>query len=301
MLEAVSYAIRASAIDCLRLLLPYATRQRPDGSYEYFRGEDFYDQVTFLLLGEAIEKKDDPALFRIVWETIVCHPDAGPSDPYSPSPCADGKPSLTKDEAIHYFLNGTAHHGRVETMRLIHEYYGADVNHISHPHYKTCLGSAVDAVKHDVSLRVAVVEYLLENTNADLTTAQGQFANGATPLFLAVTQQVSEMVVTLLDHGGPVESIDESLYGCIEGMKPGATVKVCVVAHEKRPRLPVEIWALQNYDKTSKSEQVKCLVTEFDEGDELLRFLQGLKIRSSDAKLLRTDPKGRPLATTAQS
>lgn len=67
MLEAVSYAIRASAIDCLRLLLPYATRQRPDGSYEYFRGEDFYDQVTFLLLGEAIEKKDDPALFRIVW------------------------------------------------------------------------------------------------------------------------------------------------------------------------------------------------------------------------------------------
>ena len=118
MLEAVSYAIRASAIDCLRLLLPYATRQRPDGSYEYFRGEDFYDQVTFLLLGEAIEKKDDPELFRIVWETIVCHPDAGPSNPYSPSSLVRlGFPSA-HGEAIHYFLNGTAPHGRVETMRL---------------------------------------------------------------------------------------------------------------------------------------------------------------------------------------
>ena len=42
-------------------------------------------------------------------------------------------------------------------------------------------------------------------------------------------------------------------------------------------------------------------MTEFDEGDELLRFLQGLKITSSDAELLRTDPKGRPLATTADS
>ena len=64
------------------------------------------------------------------------------------------------------------------------------------------------------------MSYLLENTNTDLTIAQGRFANGMTPLFLSVTQRESEMVQLLLDFGGPVESMDESLYRSIEGMEP---------------------------------------------------------------------------------
>jgi hypothetical protein len=37
------------------------------------------------------------------------------------------------------------------------------------------------------------------------------------------------------------------------------------------------------------------------ERDELLRVLDGLQIRSSNEELLRTDPKGRPLAKAARS
>jgi ankyrin repeat protein len=299
-LRTISFAIQAGVIDCLRFLLLYATRQRPDASYEYFQGDAFYDHVNFQLLEEAIPKRDDPETFRIVWETMVCHPDAGPSDPYSPSPMADGTPSLTKDEAIHRLLIMTAHHGRLETLKLIHEYYGADVNYIGHPWSSTCLGRAAGAVEHDLPGRLAVVRYLLENTNADLTIAQGNYANGPTPLFLAVTQLEGEMVQLLLEFGGPVESVDESLYRCIEGMQPGGELKFCVACYESKPRCPVKIWAPQHFEKTSNSKQVKRLYSEW-QGDELLVLLKGLKTRSSDAELLRTDPEGRPLANAARA
>jgi hypothetical protein len=299
MLDAIAAAIRYGAIDCLHLLLSYATRQRPDGSYEYFRGDEFYETLCFNLLEKTMGKSDDPELFRIVWETIVCHPDAGPSDPYTPSLQSDGTPSLTKDEAIHRFLIETAHHGRVETMKLIHEHYGADVNHISHPLSLTCLGRAAGAVKHDVTSRLAVARYLLENTDGDLTIAQGSFANGMTPLFLSVTQRQPEMVKLLLEFGGPVERMDESIYGYTGGHKPGM-VKVCVACHEKQPRCPVEIWTPQGFAKTPNSDRVTHLKMEW-ERDELLRVLDGLQIRSSNEELLRTDPKGRPLAKVTKS
>jgi hypothetical protein len=191
-------------------------------------------------------------------------PDAKPSDSYSSSPYADGTPSLTKHESIHRLLILTAHHGRLETMRLLHEYYGADVNYVSHPFSLTCLGRAAGAVKHDLTSRLAVVSYLLENTNADLTIAQGRFANGMTPLFLSVTQRESEMVQLLLEFAGPVESIDESLYTSIEGMEPGEEIKVSVVCRGKQPRCPVEIWASQNYEKTPTSEQGIRLNSEWE-------------------------------------
>jgi hypothetical protein len=140
-------------------------------------------------------------------------------------------------------------------MRLIHEHYGADVNHISHPFSLTCLGRAAGAVKHDVTSRLAVARYLLENTDADLTIAQGHFANGMTPLFLSVTQRQPEMVVLLLEFGGPVERMDESIYGYTGGHKPGM-VEVCVACHEKQPRCPVEIWTLQGFAKTPNSDRV---------------------------------------------
>jgi hypothetical protein len=66
MLDAIAAAIRYGAIDCLHLLLSYATRQRPDGSYEYFRGDEFYETLCFNLLEKTIEKSDDPEPFRIL-------------------------------------------------------------------------------------------------------------------------------------------------------------------------------------------------------------------------------------------
>jgi hypothetical protein len=299
MLDAIATAISYGAINCLDLLLSYATRQRPDGSYEYFRGDEFYKTLCFNLLEKTIEMSDDPQLFQIVWETIICHPDAGPSDPFSPSLQSDGTPCPTKDEAIHRFLIDTAHHGRVETMKLIHEHYGADVNHISHPFSLTCLGRSAGAVKHDMTSRLAVVRYLLENTNPDLTIAQGHFANGMTPLFLTVTQRQPELVKLLLEFGGPVERVEGSIYTYVESIESGM-VKVCVACHEKQPRCPVEIWTPQGFAKTPNSDQVTHLDMEW-ERDELLRVLDGLQSRRSNEELLRTDPKGRPLAKAARS
>ena len=299
-LVSMSRAINASATDCLRLLLQFATRQRPDGSYEYFRGDDFFEHGIFNDSEDAIEKRDDPELFRIVWETIICRPDAGPSDPCSLSLQSDGRPSLTKDEAIHRRLISAAHNGRVETVKLIHEHYGADVNHVSHKYSSTCLGRAACAGLHDLSGRLAVVRYLLKHTNADLSLANGEFANGETPLALSLTQREPEMVKLLLEFGGPVESIDEGLYKRVEAKKAGATVRVSVALYSEQPRRPVKIWTRKNFKKSPDMNQAICMELEW-ERDELLRILEGLKIRSSDEELLRTDPEGRPVATGAES
>ena len=299
-LDAIARAISASATACVRLLLPYATHLRPDGSYEYFRGYDFYEHGIFNLTEDAIEKKDDPELFQIVWETIVCHPDAGPSDPFSPSPQEDGRPCMAKDEAIHRRLISAAHNGRVETLKLIHEHYGADVNHISHKYSTTCLTRAAAAGRHEFPGRLAVARYLLENTDADLTVADGKFANGETPLFLSLTQREPEMVKLLLEFGGPAESVDEALYRSIEGVRPGTKPMVCVALYGKQPRRPIKIWTPENFEPTTKSGRVRHMKLEW-ERDELLRILKNLKIRSSDEELLRTDPKGRPIATAAES
>jgi hypothetical protein len=299
MLGTISQAIWSSSIDCLRVLLPYVTCQRPDGSYEYFRGDDFYEHAMFNHLEDAIEKRDDPELFRIVWESIICHPDAGWTDPCSPSPQADGRPSLTKDEAIHRRLISAAHNGRVETVKLIHEHYGADVNHNSHKYSSTCLGRAAGAGLHDLEGRLAVGRYLLEHTDADLTIANGEFANGETPLALSLTQRQPEMVKLLLEFGGPVESIDEHLLRRVEGKKSGAMVSVRVALYSEQPRRPVKIWTRKGFNKTPDVDQATCMKLEW-ERDELLRLLKRLKIRSSDAELLRTDP-GRPLANAARA
>ena len=255
--------------------------------------------MIFNVTEDAIEKADDPELFRIVWESIVCQPDAGPSDFYSPLPQADGTPCLTKDEAIHRRLISAAHNGRVETVKLIHEHYGADVNHISHKYSSTCLGRAAGAGLHDLEGRLAVVRYLLEHTDADLTIANGEFANGETPLALSLTQRQPEMVKLLLEFGGPVESIDEHLLRSVEGKKSGAMVRVRVALYSEQPRRPVKIWTRKGFKKTPDVDRATCMKLEW-ERDELLRLLKRLKIRSSDAELLRTDPKGRPLATAEE-
>ena len=119
-------------------------------------------------------------------------------------------------------------------------------------------------------------------------------------MFLSVTQREPEMAKLLLAFGGPVESVDESLPRYIEGIEPGIQVKVYVACHEKQPRCPVEIWTPQGFEKTPNSDRVTHLELEW-ERDELLRVLAGLKIRSSNKELLRTDPKGRPLAKAAKA
>lgn len=258
-LDSIVRAITSSATTCVQLLLPHATRQRPDGSYEYFRGDNSFAHVIYNVIKDAIERRDDPELFRIVWETIICQPDAGPSDPYSPSPQADGKPCLTKDEAIHRRLISAAHNGRLETMKLIHEHYGADVDHISHKFPSTCLGRAAGAGLHESSGRLAVVKYLLENTDVDLTIAQGEFANAETPLALSLTHREPEKVKLLLKFGGPVESIDEALFELVEGEKTGANVKVCAAFYKDRPQRPVKILTLETFEKTPNVDRVAYL------------------------------------------
>lgn len=97
-----------------------------------------------------------------------------------------------------------------------------------------------------------------------------------------------------------MESIGEDLFRRVEDKKAGAKVKVCVAIYNEQPRRPVKIWTRKGLNKTPDMDRAFCMKLEW-ERDQLLGILKRLKIRSSDEELLRKDPKGRPVATAAES
>lgn len=293
---ALTQATAKSALTCLHPLLSYVTHRRSDGSYEYFEGPEHFEISFFNATDDATEVADNPELFRLAWDTVLRRPNAGPDDIMARTPCdAGGKPNLTLHEALHRQLIAAASYGRVETVKLIHEHYGADVNFVSHKFSSTCLSRASGQGLRDLQNRLSVGRYLLESTNADLSIAHGDFANGTTPLACAMQEGQPEMIRLLLEFGGPVESIDEKVYSRVKSCESGEQVKICVAYFRSRPRHDVRVMRKKACEKAAEEESVSHVMLEW-ERDELLSILARLKMRVSDDELQKADPKGRPLA-----
>lgn len=206
-----------------------------------------------------------------------------------------GKPNITNHEALHRHLIAAAGHGRLETVKLICEHYGADVNHVSHKISSTPLSRAAGQGMYDLQPRLSVARYLLEHTTVDASIAHGDFANGTTPLACAMSQGQTEMIKLLLEFGGPVESIDDKVPRRVERREPGEQVKICVAYLYQRPRHKVRVMTKKACREVEKGERVDRFMLEW-ERDELLSILARMKIRASDEELQKADPKGRPLA-----
>lgn len=297
--DAIVPAIGKSVLASLHLLLPYVVRQESDGSYFYFEGPEHWEIKVFNATEDAMDIADDPDLFRLAWDSIIHRPGTGPDDTMARTPHdADGKPNITLKESLHRRLISAAGRGRVETTKLIVDHYGADVNHVSHKYSTTCLGRAAAEGRHDLQGRLKVVRYLLEHTNVDPSIAQGEFANGPTPLAYSVIEGQKEMVKLLLELGGPVDSIEDDVRSLAEQKERGERVEICVVYFPKHERYEVRIMAKEAYEKVSWEERTRCVTLEWEE-KELLSVLGRLQLRGSDEDLRKADPKGRPLSPMA--
>ena len=295
-LATILQATTKASLTCLHRLLPYVTRQQPDGSYAYFEGPDHFEIAFFNSTEDAIDVSDDPDLFKLAWTTVLYRPNTSPQDLMARTPFdEEGKPNITIYEALHRHLIAAVGHGRVETVKVICEDYGANVNHISHKFSTTPLSRAAGQGLYDLQPRLRAARYLLEHTDVDSSIACGEFANGTTPLACAMSQRQTEMIKLLLEFGGPVESIDDEVRRCVEKCEPGEQVKICVAYLYQRPRREVRIMTKKACEKAEDGERVDHFMLEW-ERDELLSILARMKIRASDEELQKADPKGRPLA-----
>lgn len=289
LLFGIESAVSHSSTSCLRKLLPYATHQRPDGSYAYFQGENYLGAKVVNGLKQALNHADDPDLFQIAWETLICAPNAKDHDSYDMSP--ELPPEQTKRQCIHSLLIKASEHGCLETVKRIIELYEVDVNYASDDDWFTPLGAAADNSSRDfVDERLAVAKYLLENTDVDIHVGQGKIANGASCLAAALYANHPEMVKLLLQHGGPVESIDEKIYQYAASAEMGRVVPVALAIDIRYSNTPLRIMTPEGLEPfIERTEGVKSMVLEWEK-DELIRMLDKLQIRKTSEQLLWSDP-----------
>ena len=177
--------------------------------------------------------------------------------------------SRLRDQQYHELMNSllalSAASGSPSTARLLLDSYEADINYLSKPHMASPLYLAVREG------RTSLIRLFVEEYGANMHTASGKFANGPTPLWLAIDQQNEPIVRELLQLGGPVEYIDPEV---------ASSTKRIYISAGRHYRAPVKILTLMDsaWDVQGSEERFLCL--EYPDG-----FQEELKMRRTDDEL----------------
>ena len=167
---------------------------------------------------------------------------------------------------VNELLLDSARNNSPDVARLLLEKYGADVNYRIRPAQINALYNAV------VNDHAEMIEILVKQFGADIHQASGKFANGPTPIWLAVDRQYEKSTRMLLACGGPVESVGT-------GIIDGKTTKVFISA-DKACRAPVRLRSEMDpaWDEEHSTERFLCL--EYPDG-----WPGEVQQRKSDAEL----------------
>ncbi|KAL1595163.1 hypothetical protein SLS60_009851 [Paraconiothyrium brasiliense] len=106
---------------------------------------------------------------------------------------------------IQHLFEQAVEAGSIDCARLMIEKYGADPNtHRLPPGTKPLYKAAANN-------HTEMVRYLLENHSMNIHLGSGRYASGPTPLWIAINLKSLGSIALLLEHGGPVDHIDEEL------------------------------------------------------------------------------------------
>jgi ankyrin repeat protein len=106
---------------------------------------------------------------------------------------------------IQHLLDKAAGAGSVDCARLLIEKYGADPNKYRMP------GGVLPLYHASCNNKPEMVRFLLEDHNVDIHMGNGRYAAGPTALWIAISLKHFEVVALLLEHGGPVDHIDDEI------------------------------------------------------------------------------------------
>ncbi|KAL5438847.1 hypothetical protein PMIN07_010102 [Paraphaeosphaeria minitans] len=281
-IEYLAPVISLTSIESVRLLLPFLTEQKEDGSFEYVELPEAEQANIFNSTEDAMEKRDIPDLFKLVWETLLSSP--------TKIPDKHNEPTVTKNDRLNRRLISACAEGCAETCRLLIDEYGADMHHVSHKFSTTPLGRAAGSSANPIERRLPVARYLLEEKHVNIHLGDGEFANSATPLAMLLksgTIGQGEMIKLLLKHGGPLEEIGKGVLKVIEDAEAGAKVELYLVLYQA-PREPVK---LMTERQTKGYRQVGVEASR----EEWKTWLGSIQTRKPKGALAAEDPKGHPL------
>lgn len=280
--ESLAPVISLASIESVRLMLPFLTEQKDNGSFAYVELPQPDQANIFNSTEDAMEKQDIPELFKLVWDTLL----SGPTK----IPDKQNQPTITNQDRLNRRLISACAEGCAETCRLLVDQYGADIHHISHKYSTTPLGRAAGSSANPIERRLPVARYLLEEKHVNIHLADGDFANSSTPLGMLLksgTKGQDEMIKLLLQYGGPVEEIGDGVSEAVEEAEDGAKVKLHIVLYQA-PREPVK---LVTERKTDGYRQVEVEASK----EDWKTWLGSMQIRKPDEVLAAEDPKGRAL------
>ncbi|KAH7060671.1 ankyrin repeat-containing domain protein [Macrophomina phaseolina] len=258
--------------DLLQMLLSYLTLSNDDGTLRYIETQADTKEALLSTAMSAIGRGDIEA-FELVWRTTLDDP--APKSNVISLPAGE---SLPKQHALDAMLCEAAKAGHLDAVKLMVE-YGAAIREARGHSYTPPLYTAA-AHNH-----VEIVRYLLEAHNADIDMAGGRFANGPTPLAIAIMGGYTEVVKLLLMYGGPVEQIEHQ----VEPEK----AKKLVIGAAKVYRQQLKVILADAEHAVEEEPGVSIVSFELVESD--LDWIRRIRKRKNDEELSKADPFGREL------
>lgn len=277
--EATATAVDQGDFESLKLILSYQYPVDKNGEVLPFEvPEHLYKKFvwgTYNSIG-----MNHPDKFEFLYNLDLKEHDSMSLDPL---------PEGERFNGVH-MLESAAMWGVIPTFKLVVEKLGADPDGHRIPQGTKPLWNAASNECPEM------VRYLLENHKVDIHAGNGRYASGPTALFSAITLKSLESIVVLLEHGGPVDHIDEEILN-LKG--PTAAILHAVFAKEgERPTVRLE---LESNVKEYIDERTKDYMNmnpgyvrlELDEADK--EWIKRLQMRRSDEELREHGDKAREL------
>jgi ankyrin repeat protein len=193
-LEAAPFAIEYGDLDSMRLLLayqyPFINNSR--GS-EFQVPDNLHKKFVYGAFNAIVQNRPDK--FEFIY-------DLGLKQHESMS--IDGLPNGQRFNIQHLF-DKAAEAGSVRCARLLIERYGADPRRFRK---NPAVAPLYCASGND---RAEMVRFLLEDHHVDIHIGNGRFAAGPTALWIAITLKSFQCVSLLLQHGGPLDVVDDEI------------------------------------------------------------------------------------------
>ena len=279
----------------ISFIYPYMDTIVLSREYHFTRSKDeILDAVVSCLLSTS--EHDDPEninAFNFLYDISFS------KDAHFTTPKLQEQKSSILGDALYW----AAQHGSLNMIKAIAaKHPDPDLSHLSRrvqPYRSSVLYTAA-GMGHN-----HVVNYLFDNYGSKLPVqwSVGKFANGATPLHIAVQNGCIDTVKTMLARGGgPVESIDKTARPSKLGPKR------IVLTATRGYRMPVRILAMETaqkemdmrdlgrYDRGKDVDrdgnELSFVVLQVDEED--LTWWDDLQYRESDEVLLGWEPRDGP-------